>query len=68
MAQPQCCHDHECDEDCGLAFSLYKHIDIPQARHSGVQPRTAAAAPAGLRALCVAWRGGDGQRGLSRAP
>lgn len=25
-------HDHDCDgSDCGLAYSLYKEIDLPQA-------------------------------------
>ncbi len=30
---PCCAHDHDCaDEDCGAAYSLYKHIDMPRVR------------------------------------
>lgn len=30
--QGSCCHDHDCgDEDCGTAYSLYRHVDTPRA-------------------------------------
>lgn len=29
------CHDHDCgDEDCGLAFSMHKHIDMSRVSSS----------------------------------
>ncbi|KAG1670383.1 hypothetical protein FOA52_000143 [Chlamydomonas sp. UWO 241] len=31
--QACCAHDHDCEaSDCGPAFSLYKHIDLPRVR------------------------------------
>ena len=34
---PCCAHDHDCaDEDCGAAYSLYKHIDMPRVRRGAL--------------------------------
>lgn len=31
--QPCCSHDHDCEAtECGVAYSLYKHVNLPQVR------------------------------------